>query len=196
MRVRDINKETVIRQQAIEMMVRDGLDGFSMQKLAKAANVSPATLYIYYKDREDLIHKIAEEIIVRMMGSSLEGLHPKMAFAEGMEIQWRNRMHFYLKNQLDVEFIETLRYSNFYDKIRETIHAKFGDTLRAFSQNAIARGELAPLPFEVYWAIAYAPLYQLIKFHKEGKSHKNQDFTITEEIINQTLKLVLKALKP
>lgn len=196
MRVRDINKETVIRQQAIEMMVRDGLDGFSMQKLAKAASVSPATLYIYYEDKEDLIYKIASDIIVKMMGSSLEGLHPKMSFAEGMEIQWRNRMHFYLENQWEVEFIETLRYSNFYEKIREIIHQQFGDTLRNFSQNAIARGELAPLPFEVYWALAYAPLYQLIKFHKEGKNHKNQDFTITEEIVNQTLKLVLKALKP
>jgi AcrR family transcriptional regulator len=196
MRVRDINKETVIRRQAVEMLVREGLDGFSMQKLAKAANVSPATLYIYYEDREDLIYKIGEEIVVRMMGSSLEGLHPKMSFAEGLEIQWKNRLNFFLKHQLDVEFVETLRYSHFYDKMREIIHQKFGDVLRDFCQNAINRGELVPLPFEVFWSVAYAPLYQLIKFHKDGKTHKNLAFSINEEVVNQTLLLVLKALKP
>jgi AcrR family transcriptional regulator len=55
MRTRDENKESAIRQKAIEMIVKKGFDGLSMQKLAKAADVSPATIYIYYKDRDDLI---------------------------------------------------------------------------------------------------------------------------------------------
>ncbi|HEY1202427.1 MAG TPA: TetR/AcrR family transcriptional regulator, partial [Niastella sp.] len=58
------------------------------------------------------------------------------------------------------------------------------------------RGELQPLPFEVYWAIAFAPLYQLIKFHAQGNSPANACFRISDEIVDQTLKLVLKALKP
>jgi AcrR family transcriptional regulator len=45
-RTRDIVKERTIQEKAIIMIVRDGLDGFSIQKLAKAANVSPATIYI------------------------------------------------------------------------------------------------------------------------------------------------------
>ncbi|MBN8856321.1 MAG: helix-turn-helix transcriptional regulator [Sphingobacteriales bacterium] len=33
------------------MVVREGFDGFSMQKLARAAGVSPTTIYIYFKDK-------------------------------------------------------------------------------------------------------------------------------------------------
>jgi AcrR family transcriptional regulator len=51
MRARDENKEQNICRKAMEMIVQDGLDGLSMQKLAKAAGVSPATIYIYFKDR-------------------------------------------------------------------------------------------------------------------------------------------------
>ena len=40
------------------MFVKGGFNGFSMQKLAKAANVSPATIYIYFKDKEDLIQQL------------------------------------------------------------------------------------------------------------------------------------------
>ena len=55
MRTRDENKELTIREKALEMAVKDGFDGLSMQKLARAAGVSPATIYIYFKDRDDLI---------------------------------------------------------------------------------------------------------------------------------------------
>jgi len=196
MRTRDVNKEQAIQEKAIEMIVKHGLDGFSMQKLAKAANVSPATLYIYYKDRDDLITQMATSISVRLMETSLKGIHPKMAFAEGLELQWKNRMEFYLKYPMDVEFIEQIRYTPTYDSVKDTIRKTFGDVLGKFVHNAINRGELQPLPFEVYWSVAFAPLYQLIKFHAQGNSPANACFRITDEIVDQTLKLVLKALKP
>jgi AcrR family transcriptional regulator len=196
MRTRDINKENTIREKAIGLIVKVGLDGFSMQKLAKAAGVSPATLYIYYKDRDDLITQIATEISNRLMETSLKGIHPKMSFAEGMAIQWKNRMEFFLKYPLDIEFIEQIRYTPIYNTIKQTIRKNFGEVLGKFMHNAINRGEVSPLPFEVYWSIAFAPLYQLIKFHNQGESPGNDVFVISDELVNQTLQLVLKALKP
>jgi AcrR family transcriptional regulator len=196
MRTRDANKESLIQEKAIEMIVKHGLDGFSMQKLAKAANVSPATLYIYYKDRDDLITQIATHISNRLMETSLRGIHPKMSFADGLELQWKNRMEFYFKHPLDVEFIEQIRYTPTYDSVKNTIRQNFGDVLGKFVHNAINQGELQPLPFEVYWSIAFAPLYQLIKFHTQGSSPASEKFSINDDIVNQTLKLVLKALKP
>ncbi|MBA4056563.1 MAG: TetR/AcrR family transcriptional regulator, partial [Marivirga sp.] len=58
MRTRDELKEQKIREKAIEMIVNEGFDGLSMQKLAKAANVSPATIYLYFKNREDLLNQL------------------------------------------------------------------------------------------------------------------------------------------
>jgi AcrR family transcriptional regulator len=196
MRTRDVNKENTIREKAMEMIVKEGLDGFSMQKLARAAGVSPATLYIYYKDRDDLVTQIATDVSVRMMDISLRGLHPKMSFAEGMAIQWKNRLEFYMKYPTDVEFIEQIRYTPLYDSIKKTLRKNFGEVLGKFMHNAINRGEVTPLPFEVYWCIAFAPLYQLIKFHTQGETPATDSFRITDEIVDQTLQLVLKALKP
>jgi AcrR family transcriptional regulator len=47
---------------AMEMIVAEGFDGLSMQKLAKAAGVSPATIYIYWKNREDLLNQLFQEV--------------------------------------------------------------------------------------------------------------------------------------
>jgi AcrR family transcriptional regulator len=196
MRTRDESNELAIREKAVKMIVEKGLDGLSMQKLAKAAGVSPATLYIYYKDRDDLITQLATDASHRLMETSLRGLHPKMSFADGMAIQWKNRLEFYMKYPVDVEFIEQIRYTPVYDSIKKVLRKNFGDVLGKFMHNAINRGEVTPLPFEVYWCIAFAPLYQLIKFHTQGETPATDSFTLTDEIVDQTLQLVLKALKP
>ena len=195
MRTRDVKKEKLIKKKAIELVVKEGLDGFSMQKLARAANVSPATLYIYYKDRDDLILSTSLDIANHLFEASLEGFDPAMNFAEGLKIQWQNRLAFFLKYPNEMEFFEHIRYSIFYDKVRKMLGKRFGEVMGTFMHNAIERKELMRLPFEVYWSVAFAPLYQLIKFHMQGKSYKNDEFQLTDEMMMQTLELVLKALK-
>ena len=64
MRTRDELKERTISDLAIRMIAKEGLERFSLQKLARQAGVSPATLYIYYKDKEDLIHSLQKYVEV------------------------------------------------------------------------------------------------------------------------------------
>ena len=78
MRTRDENKELTIREKALEMAVKDGFDGLSMQKLARAAGVSPATIYIYFKDRDDLILQLWLQEVKKMVDATLEGFDPSM----------------------------------------------------------------------------------------------------------------------
>jgi AcrR family transcriptional regulator len=196
MRARDENKERMIRQKAIEMVVKEGLDGFGVNRLAKAAGVSPATIYIYYKDKEDLILQLGTDVSKRMLADSLEDFDPDASFAEGLKKQWLNRMQFYLKYPLEVQFIEQIRYSNYYEQIQAELSRGFKDVMGHFVNNAIERKELMPLSFEVYWSVAYAPMYQLIKFHQQGKTFTGRKFVLNEKTIMQTLELVLKALKP
>ena len=196
MRNRDENKELAIRQEAIKMIVETGLDGFSVQKLAKAAGVSPATIYIYYKDKDDLVLQLCYEVSNRMLEDSLKNFDPDMPFEEGLKIQWLNRSAFFINNPLEVQFIEHLRYTQIYHKVAEMLTNNFKEVMGKFVSNAIQRKELVELPFEVYWSVAFAPLYQMIKFHNQGKSMVNEKFTLNEDILLQALSLVLKALKP
>src|SRR4051812_7411017 len=105
MRVKDEHKELTIRQKALEMIVREGFDGFSMQKLAKAADVSPATIYIYFKDKEDLIMQLCREEGGMMTRVTLENFSPDMSFSEGLRVQWMNRAKYCIKNPEKMQFL-------------------------------------------------------------------------------------------
>ena len=196
MRTRDENKMQAIRIKSIQLIVKHGLDGFSIQKLARAAGVSPATIYIYYKDREDLILQLCTELTNQMLQASIKGFTPDMDFEEGLKLQWRNRAAYFMKYPLEVEFMEHIRYSPLYDKVREGVASTFANSMGAFIENAIRRKELARLPFEVYWAVAFAPLYQLIKFHTQGRSFKNEPFELTDRLMMLACERVLKGLRP
>lgn len=196
MRVRDENKMQLIRQKAMELIARQGLDNFSIHKLAKAAGVSPATIYIYYEDREDLIVQLCTDMTTELLTTSMIDFDPDMHFAEGMRIQWRNRAAYFMKNPVIVEFIEHIRYTPLYKKISVTLNQRFGETMGRFVHNAIKRKELVKLPFEVYWSMAFAPMHQLLKFHSQGKSYKNEHFAVTDKMLMQTCELVIKALTP
>lgn len=196
MRPRDENKELLIRQKAMEIIVKHGLDGFSISKLAKAASVSPATIYIYYKDKDDLITKLCLEVAWQMINCSLKDFSPEMDFDIGLRIQWENRMQYFINFPTEMEFIEIMRYTNYYEEVSRALTTNFGSVLGPFMENSIQKKQLISLPFEVYWSVAFAPLYQLIKYHYQGSSHVNSTFKLDNKVMMQTLELVLKALRP
>ena len=129
MRVRDPDKEHAIREKALEMIVAHGFDGLSMQKLAKAAGVSPATIYIYFKSRDDLIVSLFREEQRRWPSSRSTGFDPEMSFADGLRLQWINRARYCLANPKRMHFMEQIRYSPFYAR-ESARHNPFTSVMR------------------------------------------------------------------
>jgi TetR/AcrR family transcriptional repressor of multidrug resistance operon len=195
MRARDINKVELVKQKAIELMVEMGFEGFTMNKLAKACEISVATLYIYYQDKDDLILKVGIAEVERMSAIMLENFDPECSFEEGLKQQWKNRAKCLLENPMSAQMIEQLRTSTYQSKVLEVFGKNFKEPLGKFMQNSIDRGEIDAMPFETYWSVAFAPLYNLIRFHNEGQSLGGKPFELTDEILWKTFDLVLKALK-
>ncbi|RYZ91689.1 MAG: TetR/AcrR family transcriptional regulator, partial [Sphingobacteriaceae bacterium] len=177
------------------LLVKDGFEGFSMNKLAKACNISVATLYIYYKDKDDLIVQIAIEEAERFTNEILNGFDQTLSFADGIRQQWKRRAEQLVKNPESARFFDQLRSSTYRDKVHPFIVGQFKEAMGDFMRRAIDNGEINPLPVDIYWSIAYAPLYNLIRFHHEGKGLTGQPFVLTDSILQQTCELVIKALK-
>jgi AcrR family transcriptional regulator len=197
MRARDPEKEKTIRRKALELAVKEGFDGLSMHKIARAAMVSAGTLYVYFEDRDDLLIQIYLEESGRAFDAMMENFDPGMSFAEGLRTQWLNRARYYMKNPAGMLFLEQFKYSPLHERALALGNPRFREAMQAFVRGAIQRGELVRAPIEVYWSTAFAPLYNLLKFHTQGKSLPGAGrFVLSESLLLQTLELVLKALTP
>jgi TetR/AcrR family transcriptional regulator, multidrug resistance operon repressor len=96
-----------------------------------------------------------------------------------------------------MHFMEQIKYSPYHEICLKKMDKTFSKVLGQFMHNAVKRKELVKIPIEVYWSIAFAPLYQLVKMHMLGRGiPPTEKFVLDEKTMNLTLKLVLKALTP
>src|ERR1044071_2904804 len=111
MRTQDEQKKALVKEKALELLVKYGFEGFSMQKLAKEARISPATLYIYYADKEDLIKTLGIELSMRFAERTLDGFRGDMSLREGLKKQWENRSRYLLSHPVEANAWEVIRHS-------------------------------------------------------------------------------------
>ncbi|HTD97934.1 MAG TPA: TetR/AcrR family transcriptional regulator [Mucilaginibacter sp.] len=194
MRTRNVDKENLVKQKSIELIVKEGLEGFSMNKLAKACKISVNTLYIYYKDRDDLIIKIACEEGKLASDAMIREFDCNAGFVDGLRAQWKTRYKYLIDRPLLTSFFEKLQSSTYQRHFMEATNG-YKDMVSRFMQNAIDRGEIDDLPLEVYWALAFAPLYTLITFHHKGLNPAGKPFKMNDKLLWKTFDLVVKALK-
>ena len=195
MRLKDEHKEWAIRQQAIEMIVNECFDGFSMHKLAKKVKISVSTIYVYFKNREDLVNKLYIEIQSKFEKDVLNNFNTKLNFEDGLWLQWKNRLDNITRNPLEYLFYEQFRNSPLINH-KDIKPAVFRKAMNDFVNNAIHNKQLVVLSPEVYWALAYGPFYTLVKFDLNKATMAGKSFSLTEEKLRHTFELVIKALKP
>ncbi|MBA0883243.1 TetR/AcrR family transcriptional regulator [Flavobacterium undicola] len=196
MRTRDSNKEEIVKQKAIALLVEKGIEGFSMNRLAKESSISVATLYIYYSDKDDLIKKIGIEIGKNFFDEMAKDFSPSMSFKEGLYKQWENRIRFALSKPLEVSCWEVLTHSSYGEYILEKSLLDFKIIMGSFFKNSVEKKELIPISKETFWSVAYGPLYSLLRFERDGKNFGGGPFKLNKKTIDETFELVLKALTP
>lgn len=202
MRTRDSNKEQLVKDKAIETIVKFGLEGFTINKLAKACGISVGTPYIYYKDKDDLIIKIVMEEAGTLVRAVLRNFDPGAPLAEGLRIQWQNCSDYLSENPMAGQFFDQINSSTYHDQFLQLFNAETGGpmsifkhNITAFIGNAVKRGEMDEIPLEVYWSIAYSPLYSLLRFHQRGQSVAGKPFKINDGILWATFERVVRGLK-
>ena len=65
-----------ILDKARDILIRDGQDNLSIRNIASAAEYSPATIYLYFKDKDEIVYELME------MGFALMVKDLESAFAE------------------------------------------------------------------------------------------------------------------
>ena len=82
MRTKDLDKKQRIEEAMIDLILKEGMDGISMSKIASEAGVSPATIYVYYDSKEDMLAEVFAEYSRKPYHYLSDRLSPKMSAAE------------------------------------------------------------------------------------------------------------------
>ena len=110
MRARDKKKEQAICDASIDLINRRGLADTSMSMIAKQANVSPATIYIYFKNKEDLLRQLYLRIQRDAHKNIYNGYEGFLPIDESFRILLKKAYQYFLRKPEHFVFLE--QYGN------------------------------------------------------------------------------------
>jgi AcrR family transcriptional regulator len=102
---KSIEKKNALINATIELVNSNGFHATPMSKIAKIANVSPATIYLYFENKQDLLNQTY--IVVKSMYTdyAFATYSKKMTVKEGFENIWRRIADFKLKDRENALFL-------------------------------------------------------------------------------------------
>jgi len=196
MRPKNLVKEEAIRTIALQIIAEEGLENLTMQKLAKAAGISPRTIYIKYENKEDLLIKLfVEEVLVAYEKAVLENFNPEMEFAEGVKRLWLNGLRYLINNRHAFALIQYGKFSPLLNKAHQEKNIKEGDffaPILVFLKLNVEAGIIKNFPQEVHRALLFSPILDLVNEYFDHKERPKQ--IITEKILLECCEAVIKGV--
>jgi TetR/AcrR family transcriptional regulator, multidrug resistance operon repressor len=196
MRPKNLEKEEAIRSTALQIIAEEGLENLSMQKLAKAANISPRTIYIKYKDKEDFLIKLfIEEVLGAYEKAVLENFHADMDFATGVKKLWGNSFRYLTKNKPHFALLQNGKTSPLLNKAYQQASIQQGQyfkPIQQFFKQQVKQGVVRNFHQDVYRALLFAPLLDLVNEHFDYKERPKQ--IITEKVMFECCDAVIKGM--
>lgn len=189
MRTRDDRKQEALYLATIKLVNEIGFAASSVSKIAKEAGVSPATLYIYFKNKEDLLVSTYVEIKQGMGSAMLEGFDESLPIHDIFHRVWHNTFAYVSSNPEEFRYAEQFSnspYSELVDPLR--IQQSFEPLLRVI-QRGIDEKVLKNVSLDVFGAFMIHPIMVLA-----NRSHC-KTFEATHENIEIAFRMAWDALR-
>lgn len=189
MRIKDELKQEAIIQATIKLVNEIGFVSSSVSKIAKEADVSPATIYIYYKNKEDLLVSTYIELKQKLSEALLKGFNEKEPFRDILNKVWQNGFEFVQNYRKYYQYIEQFSNSPFSDLVnKEQLEKHFEPMLRVLKKG-IEQKVIKDVSFDMLSAFIFYPMMIL------SNPKLCQTFEPTNENIEKSFSLAWDAIK-
>lgn len=161
MRTRDDKKQEALFLATITLVNEIGFAASSVSKIAKEAGVSPATLYIYFKNKEDLLVSTYVEIKMGMGMAVLEGFDETAPIHDILHRVWRNMFSYVSANPDEFRYAEQFANSPYADLVdRERVSETFQPLLRVV-EKGIEQKIIKDVNLDILGAFMFHPIMVL-----------------------------------
>ena len=113
MRTKDDEKQAALFEATVKLVNAIGFAASSVSKIVREAGVSPATLYVYYQNKEDLLVSTYIDIKQGMSRALLEDFEPERPIRDSFQKVWFNMFAYISENSNYFQYAEQFANSPF-----------------------------------------------------------------------------------
>lgn len=99
------DKRSALLQATLSLVNNNGFHNTAMSKIAQLAGVAPATIYLYFENKQDLVNKLYLEVKEDFSKKAFEGYREDLPVKKGYEIIWFNIANYKLTQIKEANFL-------------------------------------------------------------------------------------------
>ncbi len=168
MRHKDDNKRVAISNAAIKLIASKGFADTSMSKIAEAANISPATIYVYFENKEDLLNKLYLMVKREISEAMMAGFDDSLSVEAGFKLIWENSCRHMLAQPTRFAFSEQFANSPLVNRVSKEEGLGYYQPVFSLVERGKQEGIFKDIPLGLFAAFFYGPLMLLVKQHHNG----------------------------
>ena len=189
MRTKDDEKEAALFEATVKLVNEIGFASSSVSKIAKEAGISPATIYIYHKNKEDLLVSTYIDIKLDLSKALLKDFDDTLPIRDILRNVWFNMFDYVSNNLEHYKFAEQFSNSPYSSLVnREEVEQYFVPLIKVL-RTGIDQKIIKDVIFDILTAFMYHPITIL------ANPGLCQEFEPNEENIDTAFTLAWDAIK-
>lgn len=166
MRPKDEDKVDRIYRAAIKVINLEGFQGSSMTKIAGEADLSPATIYLYFENKEDMINRLFIHLKSKM-GNSYFNSDTELSPSKGtFRTIWLNHYQYIINNQEEYNFLENFSNCPLIEHIEKENKPDYCPAFVTLFELSKASKLIQPLQNDIIYSLLFAPISHMVKKSK------------------------------
>jgi len=158
MRYKDEAKQDAIFKATVKLVNQIGFVSSSVSKIAKEASVSPATIYIYYKNKEDLLVSTYVNIKQRLSEAILKDFDASLPLRDIMRAFWFKAFAFISEYPDEFQYTEQFANSPYSSLVNKSEVEKYFEPMVGIIQEGIQQKIIKDVPFEMLQIFIFYPI--------------------------------------
>lgn len=152
----------------LSLVNNNGFHDAPMSKIAKMANVSPATIYIYFENKQDLINQLYLELKISYTAQAFKDYSENMPVKKAFELIWYNIADYKLRQVEEAWFLSQCDNTTMIDEASRQEGLKHLQPLLDLWERGQKEGIIKDVSPYILYAYAIKPLAFLMNMQKRN----------------------------
>jgi AcrR family transcriptional regulator len=183
------DKKTALLEATLYLVNNKGFHDAPMSKIAKIAKVSPATIYLYFENKQDLINQLYLKIKASFSEHAFIDYKNTFPVKKGFEIIWYNIARYKLSNIEEALFLGQCDITPMVDKDTKLKGLKHLEPLLDLWKKGQQEEVIKDISPYLLYAYTISPLSFLITIHNKDS------FILNEENLKSAFQLSWDSIK-
>ncbi len=188
--ITDERKDVLIRDAAIKLFYKNGIEDTSINSIAQEAGVAKGTIYLYFHNREHLVNEIAKYCYKGHLDFSMRSVREEQSASGKLKKRVKNMLIWSSKNPLESAVI---RYYYKPVNIFGTKDVFFDESYnlnKEIIEEGISNGEFKKLPIDFITSIFFSSVEGISNY-----ARNNPEVLNNEALLDEMLKAIIAGFK-